>query len=131
MIREHGQSKTLEEEIMKVIKISDVKAEESKHKIFIGKVYIQPLVDKKMANELQLSLVTFSPGARNAWHTHTYEQILYVTEGKGIIATEDEKVLVTPGMIIFIPPGEKHYHGATEETTFSHIYIATYGETKF
>jgi len=68
--------------------------------------------------------VNFSPGAVNVFHTHTSDQILYVTEGKGIVATENEEVTVTPGTIIFIPAGERHWHGATKETAFSHIFIS-------
>ena len=114
---------------MKVLKIGDLKAEESKDTLFVGKVSRQPLVDEKMANELRAAAVTFSPGARNKWHTHTNEQILYVTEGKGVVATEDGEVLVTPGTIVFIPSREKHWHGATEETSFSHLSTYTPGKT--
>jgi len=114
---------------MKIVKISNVKAEEMKDNITIGKIRRQRLVDEKMANELRVAVVTFSPGGRTEWHTHTNEQVLYVSEGKGIVATEDEEVLVTPGTIIFIPPGEKHWHGATKETSFSHMSISSPGKT--
>jgi len=115
---------------MKVLKTGDSKGEESRDSLFIGKVNRLPVVDEKMANELRVAVVTFSPGARNKWHTHTNEQVLYVTEGKGIVATEDEEALVTPGTIAFIPSGEKHWHGATSETSFSHLSIYTPGTTK-
>ncbi|TRZ51579.1 hypothetical protein D4S03_04885 [bacterium] len=49
--------------------------------------------------------------------------------GKGIVVTEEGEVLVTPGTFIFIPPGEKHWYGATEETKFSHISIQSPGKT--
>ena len=114
---------------MKVVKVSESKAEETKDSLFIGRVSRQPLVDEKMANELRAAAVNFSPGARNKWHTHTNEQVLYVTEGKGIVATESEEVLVTPGTIVFIPSREKHWHGATQETSFSHLSIYTPGKT--
>jgi quercetin dioxygenase-like cupin family protein len=68
-------------------------------------------------------LVTFGPGARLNFHTHTYEQILYVTEGKGIVATKKEEKTVTPGAVIYIEPGEVHWHGATKDSSFSHIAI--------
>ena len=114
---------------MKVFKSGDVKAEESKSDLFVGRVRRQTLVDEKTANELRIGVVTFDPGAKNKWHAHTNEQVLYVTEGKGIVATEDQGVVVTPGTFIFIPPGEKHWHGATEETGFSHISIQSPGKT--
>jgi quercetin dioxygenase-like cupin family protein len=68
-------------------------------------------------------LVTFKPGARLHFHTHSYEQILYVTEGKGMVATRSKEFTVTPGAIVYIPPGEDHWHGAAKDSSFSHICI--------
>jgi len=116
--------------MMKVVRTSDVEAQESSSKIFSGKVTIQPLIGKS-EDELRSAVVNFSPGAVNMFHTHTSDQVLYVTEGKGIVATENEEVTVTPGTIIFIPAGEKHWHGATKDTAFSHIFISPPGHTSF
>jgi quercetin dioxygenase-like cupin family protein len=68
-------------------------------------------------------LVTFKPGARLNFHTHTFEQILYVTEGKGIVATRSKEYIVTPGDMVYIQPGEDHWHGATKDSSFAHICI--------
>lgn len=115
---------------MKVIKVNDVEKEEAASKLFEGKVYRQPLA--KMSKELRISMITFSPGARNVFHTHANEQVLYVTDGKGIVATEKEEHIVTPGTIIFIPAGERHWHGATKDAPFSHLsIIVAPGETSF
>ena len=110
---------------MKVIKIDEVEVHESEDDALFtgGKVYAQFLVDDKTAKDINVGLVTFSPGARNLFHTHTCEQVLYVTDGKGIVATEDEEIVATPGMIFYIPPGEKHWHGASKDTSFTHIAI--------
>jgi len=116
---------------MKVIKTGEVKAQESTSAIFRGKVHTQSLIDEKIARELQIRVVSFTPGARTVLHTHTNEQVLYVTDGEGILATEKEEHVVTPGTIIFIPSGELHWHGATSNTSFTHISITTPGETKF
>ena len=62
-------------------------------------------------------------------HTHTNPQILYVIQGTGIVATEEEEIRVTPGTLILIPPGENHWHGATKDSAFSHISITTPGKT--
>ena len=115
---------------MKVVRTSDIKAQESTSKIFRGKVSIQHLFGES-EDELRAAVVNFSPGAVNVFHTHTSDQILYVTEGKGIVATEKEEVTVTPGTIIFIPAGEKHWHGATKDTAFSHIFVSPPGHTSF
>ena len=116
---------------MQVVKISDIKAEESTNEIFKGgQVSIQQIVGES-EDELRVIIVNFSPGAVNVFHSHTFDQVLYVTEGKGIVATEDEEVTVTPGTIIFFPAGEKHWHGATKDTAFSHIAVMPPGTTRF
>ncbi len=115
---------------MKVVRISDIEAEESTNPIFRGKVSVQRLIGES-EDELRAAVVNFSPGAVNVFHTHTSAQILYVTEGEGIVATENEEVTVTPGTIIFIPAGEKHWHGATKDTAFSHIFVSPPGHTSF
>ena len=115
---------------MKVVRISDIEAEETTNKIFRGEVSIQSIIGKK-EDELRVIMVNFSPGAVNVFHTHTFDQILYVTEGTGIVATENEEITVTPGTIIFIPAGERHWHGATKDTAFSHIAIMPPGATSF
>jgi quercetin dioxygenase-like cupin family protein len=68
-------------------------------------------------------LVTFKPGARLKFHTHTYEQILYVTAGKGIVATKTEEKVVGPGTLVYIAPNEPHWHGATKDSSFAHICL--------
>lgn len=115
---------------MKVARINDIKAQEVTDKIFRGKVSIQHIIGET-TDELRVGVVNFSPGAVNVFHTHTFDQVLYVTEGTGIVATEKEEVTVTPGTIIFIPAGEKHWHGATKDTAFSHIAVMPPGVTEF
>jgi quercetin dioxygenase-like cupin family protein len=76
-----------------------------------------------MSKFFNISLVTFAPGARNKFHTHTTDQVLFVTAGKGIVATENEQVVVTIGDVIQFPAGEKHWHGATKDSSFAHMYV--------
>ena len=116
---------------MKIVKVKDVKKEEAKSRLFAGEVTRQPLIDEKVSKIFRAGVVSFSPGAKNVFHTHTGEQILFVTEGRGIVATESQEFIVEPGTMIFIPAGEKHWHGATPNDSFSHITIQTPGETKF
>jgi quercetin dioxygenase-like cupin family protein len=94
-----------------------------------GPVYIRRLSDDKIWEGTGALLVTFNPGSKLSFHTHSSEQVLFVTEGKGILATRDKEYVVTPGMIIFIPAGEDHYHGATEDSSFTHLAFYK-GETK-
>jgi quercetin dioxygenase-like cupin family protein len=109
---------------MIVVNSNNIEATETRDEI-VGKrsVYRKSLIDAKDTGGFGILLVTFSPGARLNFHTHTFEQILYVTEGKGVVATEAEEHIVRPGAVIFIPPGEAHWHGATEDSSFSHIAI--------
>jgi quercetin dioxygenase-like cupin family protein len=68
--------------------------------------------------------VTFEPGARTAWHTHPLGQILIVTAGRGWVQREGGPVEeVHPGDVVWFPPGEKHWHGATPTTAMTHIAI--------
>ena len=116
---------------MKVVKISDIRPEEATSKLFEGKVTRQGFVNEKMTDLLRCGVVNFSPGAKNIFHTHAGDQILYVTEGKGIVATETEEFIVEPGTLVFIPGGERHWHGATAQDSFSHLMMVTSGETKY
>lgn len=109
---------------MIVVKSDSIEAVETKDEIVgQGPVYRKALIDAKDTGGLGVLLVTFSPGARLNFHTHPFEQILYVTEGKGILATQQEEQIVTPGTVVFIPPDEVHWHGATEDSSFSHIAV--------
>ena len=113
-----------------MVRTSDIEAPESTSKIFRGTVSIQGIIGES-EDELRVAVVNFSPGAVNVFHTHTFNQILYATEGTGIVATESEEVRVTPGTFIFIPAGERHWHSATKDAVFSHIAIMPSGETSF
>lgn len=113
---------------MRVVRIDDIPAQPANRPIFLGQVETQPLLDD-VSEQVRLTVVRFNPGARTKMHTHTFEQVLLITEGKGIVATEHEEHIVTPGMVVVIPPGEPHRHGATAETPMAHISITTPGET--
>ena len=88
-----------------------------------GAVTYQRLVTRDMGKDFNMLAVNFSKGARNKFHSHTSDQILIVTAGRGIVATEEEQQVVEVGDIIHIPAGEKHWHGATKDSDFSHIAL--------
>jgi quercetin dioxygenase-like cupin family protein len=112
-----------EEVAMKIIKINQVPKAPRVSPIFTGPVTMQPIVDTDLTKRFLIQQVNFEKGVRNKLHTHSIEQVLIVTEGKGIVATENEEITVGPGDIIFIAAGEKHWHGAAEGFTFSHLYV--------
>jgi quercetin dioxygenase-like cupin family protein len=98
--------------------------------IFSGTVHTLPLVDSRHgAEQLRLLSVTFSPGARTKLHYHTHEQVLVITEGRGIVATEQEEHHVTPGDVVYVPRQERHWHGSDGEFSMTHISINGPGET--
>lgn len=69
--------------------------------------------------------VTFEPGARTAWHTHPLGQTLIVTAGRGWVQRDGGPVEeISSGDVVWIAPGEKHWHGATATTAMTHIAIA-------
>jgi quercetin dioxygenase-like cupin family protein len=84
---------------------------------------MQPIIDKQLSKNFLITQVNFELGIRNKFHKHDTEQILIVTEGKGIVATDKEEITVGPGDVIYIPAGEKHWHGAAKGSTFSHLYV--------
>ena len=113
---------------MKIIKASSIPQEAAVSPLFTGgKVTRQAIVTPEMSKSLTMSIVNFSKGARNKFHSHTSDQILVVTAGKGIVATEQLERVVGPGDIIFFPAGEKHWHGATKDSAFSHFYVLAAG----
>jgi quercetin dioxygenase-like cupin family protein len=75
------------------------------------------------SKDFNAAIVNFGKGVRNKLHTHDSEQVLIVTAGKGIVATEKEQQTVTVGDVILFSAGEKHWHGATADSEFSHIYV--------
>ncbi len=111
---------------MKIVKISQVPKEPFLIPLFTGPdVTIQSLVSE--GKDLTVSIVNFGKGVRNKFHMHDSDQILIIIAGKGIVATEKEKKAVGVGEIAFIPAGEKHWHGATQDSGFSHIVITKAG----
>jgi quercetin dioxygenase-like cupin family protein len=91
---------------------------------FTGTVRIDPLFDAPVPARAAGASVTFEPGARTAWHTHPLGQSLIVTSGMGRTQRWGGPVEeIRPGDVVWIPPGEKHWHGASPTTAMTHIAI--------
>ncbi len=91
---------------------------------FTGTVRIDPLFQAPPPARVVGAAVTFEPGARTAWHTHPLGQTLIVTAGYGRVQREGGPVEeIRPGDVVWFPPGEKHWHGASPATAMSHIAI--------
>lgn len=92
---------------------------------FIGQAYLAPLTQNKDLN-CPISNVTFEPGCRNNWHSHTGGQILIVVGGKGYYQAKGEPArLLLPGDVVEIPANVVHWHGAAPDSWFSHLAIET------
>ena len=98
---------------------------------FIGKSYLNPLTPAGAV--VRVSNVTFEPGTRNNWHIHHAKsgggQTLICVAGEGFYQAEgQDPVRLKPGMVISIPAGVKHWHGATAGSWFAHLAIENPGE---
>jgi quercetin dioxygenase-like cupin family protein len=89
---------------------------------FTGDVYLNPIYRGEDPSRMIVSLVRFAPGARSNWHSHAVGQTLHVTDGAGLVVTRDRSVIrVRSGDTVYTPPGEEHWHGATEGNFMCHL----------
>jgi len=96
---------------------------------FEGTVEMRKAVEGEQAGDVRIYLVSFQEGARTHWHVHQGEQVLYVVEGLGHVQKWGEAVHeISPGAIVSIAPGEKHWHGAGLHSGMSHLAV-TAGKT--
>ena len=106
---------------MKIVKINEVPREPRLPPMHIGQVESQELVPDSEDNFVDI--LHFSEGARNMLQAHPVDQVLVVTAGGGIVATENEERIVTVGDVILFSAGEKHWHGATKDSEFSQLVV--------
>ncbi|MBS0234984.1 MAG: cupin domain-containing protein [Proteobacteria bacterium] len=91
---------------------------------FTGSVRLESLIQAEAPARVACVSVTFEPGARTAWHTHPLGQTLIVTAGSGWAQHAGGPVEeIREGDVVWFPPGEKHWHGATATTAMTHIAI--------
>jgi quercetin dioxygenase-like cupin family protein len=91
---------------------------------FTGTVWGDPIIEAPEPARVRAMIVRFEPAARTAWHTHPLGQTLYIISGIGRVQTSGQPLReVRAGDVIWIPPGEKHWHGAGPATTMVHLAI--------
>ncbi len=91
---------------------------------FTGTVRIDPLFEVTSPSRGLGISVTFEPGARTRWHTHPLGQTLVVPGGCGWVQRSGGPIEeIRPGDVVWIPPGEKHWHGAAPTTAMTHIAV--------
>lgn len=90
---------------------------------FIGTAYLYPLSEVKELNEPMFN-VTFEPGCRNSWHSHSGGQLLIATAGIGYYQEKGKPARrLFPGDIVEIAPNVEHWHGAAPDSWFAHLAI--------
>lgn len=109
---------------MEIIRNGSRPSQQVSPEYFTGTVRLDPLFAIHDPARAGGALVTFEPGARTAWHTHPLGQTLIVTAGCGWAQRVGGAIEeIKPGDVVWFPPGEKHWHGATPTTAMSHIAI--------
>ncbi len=89
---------------------------------FTGTVWLDPIIEAPEPARVRALRVSFEPGARTAWHTHPLGQTLHVLSGIGRVQAAGGPVReIRPGDTVWIPPGEKHWHGAGPEHAMVHL----------
>ena len=91
---------------------------------FTGTVWQDMIIAAPAPARIRAMRVSFAPGARTAWHTHPLGQTLHVLSGIGRVQSWDGPVReIRPGDTVWIPPNEKHWHGAAPDAMMVHIAV--------
>jgi len=111
-----------EEEIMDIKPLGSAPSRRMPGDWFTGTVWQDPIIEAPSPARIRAGRVSFEPGARTAWHTHPLGQTLYVVSGLGRVQTWGGPIReIRSGDTVWIPPGEKHWHGASPTSAMTHI----------
>ena len=92
---------------------------------FTGEVQVSGHYQGDAPARISGATVSFSAGARTAWHTHPLGQTLYIVSGRGWVQKEGGATeVVGPGDVVWIPPMVKHWHGAATDEPMVHFAVA-------
>ena len=126
-VASHAQTSTTKaptSSLIKIVRSASLQSNKGSAQYFTGSVQVQQLFPANDPSRTTGGKVTFEAGARSAWHTHPFGQILIVTEGTGWIQQWGGPIeAIRKGDVIWIPAGVKHWHGATPNTAMTHIAI--------
>jgi 4-carboxymuconolactone decarboxylase len=125
MLASSAQSQTPKDEgAIRIMRSASRPSRQGSAENFTGSVRVDPLFQANAPARASGSLVTFEPGARTAWHSHPLGQILIVTAGTGRVQRWGDPVEeIRQGDVVWIPPGQKHWHGAAPNSSMAHIAI--------
>jgi quercetin dioxygenase-like cupin family protein len=112
------------EDIMDVRPCGSTPSRKAPAEWFTGNVWQDPIIEAEAPARVRAVVVRFDPGARTAWHTHPLGQTLYVLAGAGRAQKWGGPIRdIRAGDVVWIPPGEKHWHGAGPSTALTHLAI--------
>jgi quercetin dioxygenase-like cupin family protein len=118
------QNKTQRRQTMEITRNGSRPSSKGPEQYFSGSVRVDPVFQVGDPARLNAGSVTFEPGARTAWHTHPLGQTLVITAGLGWVQAEGRPIQeIRPGDVVWFPPGERHWHGATPTTGMTHIAV--------
>jgi quercetin dioxygenase-like cupin family protein len=112
---------------MRILRHADTPESPAGGPLFIGEVRSRDMVTGDV--QVTVRLVRFLQGARNRLHVHSADQVLYITEGRGVVGTRTEEHAVEAGDIAHIAAGEPHWHGAQPGSDMAHLSILPPCET--
>jgi quercetin dioxygenase-like cupin family protein len=107
---------------MEIIKAGGKNPSEQRTATFTGTVYGDPVLS---ADGTTVASVCFAPASRTYWHSHERGQLLHVVSGRGLICTAGETPrAIGSGDVIWVPPGERHWHGGGPDTMLLHLAVS-------
>jgi quercetin dioxygenase-like cupin family protein len=96
---------------------------EQRRAMITGEAWFDPVLPA--TDGTTITTVFFAPAARTYWHSHENGQILQVLAGRGLIRTDGEEVrAISAGDTVWVPPGERHWHGAAPDSFMTHTAIS-------
>ncbi|MDQ3693116.1 MAG: cupin domain-containing protein [Chloroflexota bacterium] len=98
---------------------------------FTGETWLTRLIPAQEPEGTAVSVVRFEDGSRTNWHVHPGEQVLYIIAGEGRVGTETEEFQVFPGDVVYSKRGERHWHGAAEGKSMTHLTVTTVGSPEW
>ena len=110
---------------MKILRSSDRKTNRAPESNFTGVMFSDEVVVGQAPSRMRGSVVSFTPGARTAWHSHPVGQTLFCLSGVGRVQREGKQLQqIRPGDTVIIPPDVRHWHGAAPGKLFSHLAMS-------
>lgn len=112
------------QDTLEIMRKADQQTVEGPEEYFTGRATITGNFTRDEPSRISGAIVTFEPGARTAWHSHPLGQTLIVTDGVGWTQVEgEERVEFYEGDIMLCPKDKPHWHGATPDSSMTHIAI--------